>query len=404
MTILEEIKELEKFEESVVTGNTTPVSGEGVDQFLDDLGDSRLVLGPEQKLRALVDAQPGFGGVIGAPIVFFIGGFGYNIISSNTTPGNSDAAFALAFGMWWMAIPHIAIIANSLIAINNPSVLEGLLGRKQYSGGQQNREHTYCSPYRYFIREVHQSSYEPVILRERGRNKQRWMIKALQALQEDDDCDQIRLQQIRKHLTFGIKDWVFVLTVTILLLSLPFAFSFTLSFLTPQYGLSCDSFTHLVYFLTQIPLLFVWSIETVAEFPLRAPKCNITWVQVIARMGHDCTGRIARLPHCLTNVLKFFLYLLAVFTAVGGTLMQIGGIYYTCICLVDVWAWTRPYSPNLTVSLSNVTASGVNASANWNIIGALASATLAWVTAIGWWHQRGLRKMIMHELGKLSTP
>lgn len=105
-----------------------------------------------------------------------------------------------------MSIPHIAVISNSLTAINNPSALEGLVGNRYFSDDQQDWRRTHRSRLHPLIQRVYESDYEPVAPMERGRNKQRWMFKALQALEHDDACDHDCLLQTREHLTFGVKD------------------------------------------------------------------------------------------------------------------------------------------------------------------------------------------------------
>lgn len=43
----------------------------------------------------------------------------------------------------------------------------------------------------------------------------------------------------------------------------------------------------------------------------------------------------------------------------------------------------------------------MNASKNWNILGGVASAALALVTAVGWWHRKKLWKHFTEETMRL---
>lgn len=44
--------------------------------------------------------------------------------------GNNDTSLALAFGMWYMIIPHISIVSGLLLAGNNPNTLEGVVAHE----------------------------------------------------------------------------------------------------------------------------------------------------------------------------------------------------------------------------------------------------------------------------------
>jgi hypothetical protein len=73
------------------------------------------------RLRSMLHSQYSFGSMTGAPVLFYIGSFGYSIAFLSTNLGDNDTAHGLAFGMWWMAIVHVAIISGCLLASNNPS-------------------------------------------------------------------------------------------------------------------------------------------------------------------------------------------------------------------------------------------------------------------------------------------
>ncbi|CAK7232161.1 hypothetical protein SCUCBS95973_008166 [Sporothrix curviconia] len=75
----------------------------------------------------MLHCQYSFGSVIGAPVVFFLGGFIFALLQSLDTLGDEDIAEGLAFGQWYMTIPHIAIVSGLLLAGNNPNIMEGVL-------------------------------------------------------------------------------------------------------------------------------------------------------------------------------------------------------------------------------------------------------------------------------------
>lgn len=59
------------------------------------------------RLRTMLHCQYSFGTIVGAPVIFFLGGFIFALLSSLEELGDEDIAEALAFGQWYMIIPHI---------------------------------------------------------------------------------------------------------------------------------------------------------------------------------------------------------------------------------------------------------------------------------------------------------
>lgn len=80
------------------------------------------------QLRGLMTAQNSFGATIAAPVVFYLGAFIYTILDLLNKSSDQDAAIALAFGVEWMIIVHVAIISGCLLASNNPSAVSVLVG------------------------------------------------------------------------------------------------------------------------------------------------------------------------------------------------------------------------------------------------------------------------------------
>ena len=75
----------------------------------------------------MLACQYSFGSTVGAPVVFFLGAFVFNIVTALENLGDESTSLALAFGMWYMIIPHISIVSGLLLAGNNPNTLEGVL-------------------------------------------------------------------------------------------------------------------------------------------------------------------------------------------------------------------------------------------------------------------------------------
>lgn len=78
------------------------------------------------RLRTMLNCQYSFGSMVGAPVSFFLGGFIFALLQSLQSLGSEDIALALAFGQFYMTVPHIAIVSGLLLAGNNPNILEVL--------------------------------------------------------------------------------------------------------------------------------------------------------------------------------------------------------------------------------------------------------------------------------------
>lgn len=76
------------------------------------------------RLRTMLNCQYSFGSMVGAPVSFFLGGFIFALLQSLQSLGSEDIALALAFGQFYMTVPHIAIVSGLLLAGNNPNILE----------------------------------------------------------------------------------------------------------------------------------------------------------------------------------------------------------------------------------------------------------------------------------------
>lgn len=81
---------------------------------------TRQVGKTKTRLLSMLNCQYSFGSMVGAPVLFFLGGFVFALLQSLASLGDEDIALALAFGQFYMIIPHISIISGLLLAGNNP--------------------------------------------------------------------------------------------------------------------------------------------------------------------------------------------------------------------------------------------------------------------------------------------
>ena len=66
----------------------------------------------ETRLLTMLGFQASFGATIGTPIAFYLGSFLFSVFSNHEDLGSSDTSLALAFGEWWMTIPHVGIVSG----------------------------------------------------------------------------------------------------------------------------------------------------------------------------------------------------------------------------------------------------------------------------------------------------
>ncbi|KAL9631184.1 MAG: hypothetical protein Q9164_006023 [Protoblastenia rupestris] len=93
---------------------------------------------------------------------------------------------------------------------------------------------------------------------------------------------------------------------------------------------------------------------------------------------------------------------IAVFSTIGGTMMQIMGVYRNCRCYILIRDWGNP--DNVMLDISTNTKNKIDlANRLWTGTGATAITFLGFVTFVGWWYQKRLRyqfKSITNDLGK----
>ena len=70
----------------------------------------------------MLDCQVRFSSVVGLPVIFYIGSFVYSVFDVWEILGLDNTPHQLAFGMFWMILPHVAIIGSLLLAGNNPNI------------------------------------------------------------------------------------------------------------------------------------------------------------------------------------------------------------------------------------------------------------------------------------------
>ncbi|KAH0545441.1 hypothetical protein FGG08_000442 [Glutinoglossum americanum] len=328
-----------------------------------------LITSTKTRLRTMLACQYSFGSTVGAPVVFFAGAFVYTLVDTLTKLGDNDTAHALAFGMWWMVIPHVAIVSGLLLAGNNPNTLEGVIGRKGNAD-----DHAIFKVFGL----VYESRYRPAWMWFRGRSKRDWTRKLLDTYSiVSSSGSDIDMEQFRKATELSISDWVTVFVIVGLLILVPFSLAFTTSYSTPVIGLSCRSMTFLIYALSQLWLVALWVLTF--SLYIHHPYWGYFWYPLVVFGGCG-----------------------AVFTSIGGTMMQIIGVYRNCKCLLPIQHWGNPNDQTMLTISKNARETIVEANTFWKGTGGGAIAFLGLICYSGWWYQRRLKGVFRELVEKID--
>ncbi|KAI9838095.1 MAG: hypothetical protein M1819_006251 [Sarea resinae] len=350
--------------------------------------DTRLELEKTKvRLRTMLACQYSFGSMVGAPVIFYVGSFVLTLADVFSDYGDNDTSHALAFGIWWMTVAHITVVGGCLLAGNNPNTLEGVMvalvkdAKSQLKEGEEEQpagwKETFLRGWRwlrvgsYFYNSV----YKPADLWDRAELKDKWIreVRKVYTFYEGDNS----LHEM------DLGEWSIELSIAVILLSLPCLLGLFVAYYTPAIGLSCRSLTFLVYYCTQLALLCCW-----------------LWKFLDKNLAHR------RLRWCVWKVIDYSVFAISVFCVLGGTLMQIIGVYRNCLCQIPVWYWLHLNNDfRFPISTNNYMAIR-DAKKYWKSFGITAAVFLLFVTYVGWWYQRHMKwvfRDIVERLGDTDT-
>jgi hypothetical protein len=337
------------------------------------------------RLKTMLQCQASFGATVGAPVAFYLGSFLFSVFGNHEKLGASDVSLSLAFGEWWMTIPHVAIVSGCLLAGNNPNTLEAIVSGMHVDLPKHKSDSRVWASF-------YKSAYQPVWMWERGRNKRVW-IEAVQyierervsrqALETKDQMPEVKKKVgwFKRYLTsaeletvpnVGHLGWTILIFTASILVVVPFVLAYVTSFYTPTIGLSCRTFTFVLYFVFQSLLTIMWAYD----FNLEDNESHF--------FHYDGRQR-PWIPFALTLV--FFIG--SSFTAIIGTFMQIVGVYRNCLCNLPMGFWgSRDY----TFTVSTNSAEGIHyAGLYWLSTGIASICLLVVFCYFGWWYQRHWR-------------
>jgi hypothetical protein len=358
-------------------------------------------------LLNLLSAQGDFGALIGAPVVFYLGGFVYTILDLLSKPSVQDAAISLAFGVEWMMIVHVAIVCGCLLASNNPSAAS-ILASEAHTG-----------PTKHFLPLVYDTPFQPVSMLWRGSNKEKWLAKLVQQcygagpLCPGKSCtmsDHKALRSVADDVRIGPATyWLLIVLPTLVLVSLPPAAGAVVAHQTPPAGWGCRSLTLVSYAGAQSLMVLCDGVrhqfrasdgDSEALPSNHPPATKSRGKRIVRRLVRTLLSIYNCWPQFLLAISSFAGFL-SLFTALGGTIMQITGVYKNCFCYVNSGMWLD--LDNAYVNVASDTADQRNASHNWIYMGCIATGFMATCCYVGWWYQQILRTKYRQSIENLPA-
>lgn len=176
------------------------------------------------------------------------------------------------------------------------------------------------------IETAFEGRFRTVKLWKRGLNKREWVQEAINEYalsSEYRSGDRTSPDELRKALTMNYQDCLYVLVGALFAVLAPCCLAFLTSYNTPQAGLSCRSLTYLVYAISQVCEMALWTC---------AARLRI-WYGTQWSETNPIAKRI-----CWWG--QVFVGFFAIFAAVGGTTMQLVGVYRSCACKVRPWLYS----------------------------------------------------------------
>ncbi|KAI6091564.1 hypothetical protein F4821DRAFT_226394 [Hypoxylon rubiginosum] len=380
----------------------------------------RKTLAAKWRLRSMLDSQVSFGSSVGAPVLFYIGSFIWSVYEVEEDLGSYVTAHQLACGMFWMTIPHLALVSCLLLAGNNPNIWQGAISESflQYddpffiqtqdlahtdrdSGHGRIRGITRKPTFnsiratkainpsgsgifdQFFGLAFKESKFKPAWMWNRGPNKAMWIHNLgeqypyLRHMREDV----LEKRFSRDLWASGLYGFI--------LYFVPTLFGTIVSYTTPQTGFGCRSIIMLTYAASQLCLQILWI--------LRCYFFHNGKNRALQDSGHTTTK-----PTWI-NYMWYSLFLLSAFmgalTSIGGTIFVLANVLTNCFCALPAkYWWDRFTNPNARIFVDDATYEQVYYANKWwfpaGIVGVVFMIIVAY---IGWWYQRSLRQRF-HDL------
>ncbi|KAF2121779.1 hypothetical protein BDV96DRAFT_562338 [Lophiotrema nucula] len=364
-----------------LVGSLDPYEGNLANRIRNELRGSTNA---RRKLRVLVDLPPSYGMRVGIPIVFYTGAYAYALADANMKRGDNDTAHAVAFGLWYGVIVIVAIMSSIPLGIDNPASLEAIFSDEEES--HDDNGHTEATDdLRTFTANTampveepattslfhcmqstayhfHSSSFRIVWLWKRAYILRKWA--------EEMPLPSTHVaKMINSHVPRIVSG-----VIAASLIGLICAGACWISYQTPSVGFGCRSVSHLTYAISQIILIGVWwlwySARTIAQ-------------------KEESSFSISSIPVYLLTSLALLASLSA---SIGGTIMQLVGVFHSCICMASLRYLLPSLRNDGMVLVNSDTAAHRKNSRWWLIIGGCGIGLISLLGLVGWMYQARLRE------------
>jgi hypothetical protein len=325
-----------------------------------------------RKLLSLLSLLPSYGARVGVPITFYLGAFAYALFEANSRLGDNDTSHAVAFGLWYGVVVIVAIVASSVLGVDNPASLEAVfddddLFELPVTTNAHNGDSTTTAvklPARVNSRSYHfhDSPFRTIWIWKRARVMQEWTRKNM--------VDGFIADKVESSVPRIMSACLASFLVTI-----PCAGAYSISYYTPQVGLGCRSAIQLIYGISQLVLIVAWWLYYSSHHRITQKEKNQRFSFTSASV------------YAVTSVTLFA----ALFSSIGGTIMQLVGVFKNCICKASLKYLLPKKRAGGVVLLSNDTSAHRNNATLWIIVGSIGIGYIALTCIIGWLYQARTR-------------
>ncbi|KAI1380464.1 hypothetical protein F4677DRAFT_406944 [Hypoxylon crocopeplum] len=399
---------------SVATESTTVG---GLRNHLYSVEQQRQTAAAKWRLRAMLDSQVSFGSSVGAPVLFYVASYIWSVYEVREELGSYITAHQLGSGMFWMTIPHVALVSCLLLAGNNPNIWQSAVAQnflefnnpftrdvRQYAATGLDSDFKRAQnglraarSFRSFIQRIFDqifalaykdSVFKPAWMWNRGLNKAMWITRLGE---EYPYLQGMRAEVLEKR--FGMDLWTSSL-YGFVLYSVPTIFGIIVSYNTPQVGFGCRSIILLTYIASQICLQALWVLRW--YFFDHSMRENVKTFRV-----PTAKSIIIR---CSWYSLFMFAALLGALTSIGGTIFVLTNVLTNCFCAIPAkYWWDRWSNPNALIFVDDATYEQIYyAQKYWFPTGVVGVVFMVIVTYIGWWYQRSLRQRFHALVAKID--
>ena len=155
--------------------------------------------------------------------------------------------------------------------------------------------------------------------------------------------------------------------------------------------------TVLVYMLCQLVLISLWIIDIESSQVDEKGNPQTPYTQSPFKRDDQKPPWRSRIWYAVATITG----LVSTFITIGGTMMQIMGVYRNCLCSVPISQWHNPWESFLDIS-SNSADDIHYARRTWTSLGSAAVTFLGVVSFIGWWYQKRLRFQMRRMIGDIG--